>query len=224
MIVDSNARRRNLFLSSILIIVFFVGGATPKEGGSITLGFVNLELSRTWAVYTASWLMFAWFWWQFRIERFSYADEFKKDVAPNHSPSTNDPGSRFSIDTHPFGKRLKGLALKNLNQSHGASSNIKFELAHIKKVRISGEQLRLFDKKGWNLQVWYQHANVQNGNQHAESFAITSPFERMVLHAYHIRHRPGFSDIVAPQIFAVAALCLGVWFAIPHVLDWLSLR
>jgi len=117
---DKNPERRNLMMTSLAFIVFYLGDARPIEN-EIRLMFINLHFSDAQALIYMAYTMWGWFFWRYWIQnKGSVFGNLRNDVsaAANEKPRTlagyvsRDTELVFQSST-PGGFVVKALNWKN---------------------------------------------------------------------------------------------------------------
>lgn len=91
-ISDSSPERRNLTVLSVLVILFYIGGARLTEQ-HLSLPMINVKFTQTWALVAALWVALIWFvvrYWQ--TWRFEGRAQVREDMASFYSA---EPVSKY---------------------------------------------------------------------------------------------------------------------------------
>ena len=212
---DSNARRRNLIVMSLLIITYFLTGAHVTNDESLGIPMLNLVAEKEEWIYILAWLMFFYFWWQFRLHTPSIKNELCNalhftSVRPNDNVKG---GFTDGSDNDFYEKRTKLIEssfLKNaveiikkdytINKPHEASiywvMNSEFGKSDILPRIIIRLHFNYLGKDNHN----------KNGNE-----AFNLPTTQCLYIMYLLsRHHPSISSTALPQALALFAVLIAI--------------
>ena len=189
---DADPERRNLVVTSIAFIIFYMGNGVI-DGNEVRIQLVNISFQNPWVLAVAAWLMLFWFalrYWQ------THPDIVFKEIKDNILSFSNHSVMINYIEktTNLKYKEENGFTINKFTITP-RSWNIKITI--IKNVKYSAEGALM--------------SNTQAGEKTIILTGLSSYIPKLKLTIIAMIKKPGFTSFAVPYLLFYSAVIIPIF-------------